>query len=113
MNKKQQAARMNGKVEDKTLALMRLLGSDPTKADEYDANWSEVDPALITWLITLVAQAGGAVMFGKSRRGDQYHVAILAGEKRQNFWFGGNEAGRELFDEWCRTFCTALEMTAE
>lgn len=109
MDKKQKANLTNAKVENKTLILMGLLGNDPGKSGQYDANWSEVDPSLVIWLISCVCAADGAVMFGKSRRGDQYHVRVLAGEKAQNFWFAGNYEGRQLFEEWCRAFCAAIE----
>lgn len=86
-----------------------ILGESVTSKGGQDADWTEVDRELLVWLVQAVSRAKGAVLFGTSRDGTQYHVKLYGGGKEKNFWFAGHEGGVALLHEWISDFCSALE----
>lgn len=86
-----------------------ILGKGTGVGGDMNADWSEVDSALMMWLVTLASRNEAAILFGVSRDGKQYHIKIYAGSGSENYWFAGNEDGVALMVEWATDTIRRLE----
>lgn len=98
-------------IKNATDPLFKMMfGDDETPAGEpLKADWGDISPNDLGWLIASCAKKGWAVMFGNSRDGTQYYLRIYAGDASKPKWFSGNYEGQEQLALFIRELCTRLD----
>lgn len=80
-----------GKTEKNNQAGLLLQSLDALGASDTSheaAHWDEVHPDHIAAVVVAVTKSGGAIMFGRSRKGDVLSITLFIGTDRRTLWFG-------------------------
>lgn len=98
-------------IKNATDPLFHMMFGDGESAEgePVKADWGDISPNDIGWLINSCAKRGWAVMFGLSRDGSQYYLRIYAGTDSKPKWFAGGYQGQQDLTAFIRELCTRLD----
>lgn len=75
----------------------RLAGLGSGGSRRTESHWGDVDPAWVAAFVVLLTEAGGAVMFGRSRDGAVLSVRVLMDGDAVTLWLdSGDETEVQL-----------------
>lgn len=81
------------KAERRLKAAALWAGKDVSDTSTPVADWNDVDPAMIIWLISVVTELRGGVTFGVTKDGSVFTVTIYFHPNRDTRYYNPTERG--------------------